>query len=913
MKRFISLLLFTFLAFVFWVFIPLETYAEEASRTITDTSTHVLGNAGEAIDTTLIKVKGTFGEITLNQATLTSSDPAVTIAASSVTISQKGMFPIVMTYQSVTYNLNFFIKLTSEDEFVLYEEDFDYASGALPSSLQRFNNLGASGGSAAIDNGKLLLSPYTIVLFPSYLQGFTNYIIETDMRMTQAANTARWTSLMYRYQTENYYQMAVRQDATAGNGVEFAKRVNGGWNVAKTASYTQALDPATFYNLKVDIKDATVKQYINDTLLMTYESAFDYKYGRIGVQADNATVYYDNVRITLPADYIEVERHQFQQISDVYQPSADVVAPATTITWFNMASQIANFKSQIRPATVIFRVNNNLEVVDQDGVVYQSVYDTLIELDGLIIPGFYLEDEETATLLADELKLFGILDAFVFSKDKDVIIAAREAHSLLRGVLIFEFDQEELTEDDLLDIRRETNRAEAVAAVLPIELVNRAKVEYLQQRLMTVWVQAGDDKVSHFAAILSGAQGIITQSYGQLYTKYIGFKENTHFRRPMMIAHRGLYAGAQSSAPENTIEAALASVERGADILELDVYLTSDYEVVIIHDSTTARTAPGYDSVNIQTSTLAQIKAVNLADPIGGRTDLKIPTLNEYFQALKGSGAVIFIEIKPTQQLLVHRVAALIEEYDMYDQAVMIAFAPQNIIDMKDIYPDLSNGLLTSSVLNADSVSGSMTNTLSTVIPIKSTLNPNYGALTKDFIEALIHRGVTVWPWTLNDYSVLNTYYNYGVNGITTDHISYYEDTFNRLHMSEYPSTVAWTDINDLKLEAYIETPKGQTYKYMPTYIIIDDGGTNVVFNAQGKVESIEQAGKVSMYASFDTYLPDGRKITLLTDIIQIDFLAEQVDEAQTPWGLIAGISSGVLVLGIGAVVLFTIKKRRVV
>jgi glycerophosphoryl diester phosphodiesterase len=913
MKKIVLSILVVLVALSFSLFSPVLVRAEEPSRTITETSTHVLGNVSEAIDLEKIKVKGTFGEIMLSQATLTSTDPNVTITPTTVTISEKGMHVVSMTYQSTTYNLHFFIKLAEEIEYTLYEEGFDYPSGALPNTLQRYNNLGASGGSAAIDNGRLLLSPYTIVLFPSYLQGFTNYIISADMRMTQAANTARWTSIMYRYQTENYYQMAIRQDATAGNGVEFAKRVNGGWNVARTASYSESLDPAKTYQLEVDIKDATVKQSINDTLLMTYESAFDYKYGRIGVQADNATVYYDNIKITLPEDYVEIERHQFQQIPDIYQAVDHVVAPATTVTWFNKVSQMAQFTSAITPATVIFRVNSNLDVIDEDQVVYQSVIDTLIEIDGTIIPGFYLEDESIATSLAEQLKLYGILDAFIFSKDKDVIIAAREEHSLLRGVLIFEFDQEELTEEDLLDIRRETNRAEAVAAVLPIDLVNRDQVEYLQQRLMTIWVQAGDDKVSHYKAILSGAQGIITQSYGQLYTRYNIFYENTHFRRPMMIAHRGLYAGAQSSAPENTIEAALASVERGADILELDVYLTSDYEVVIIHDSTTARTAPGYDSVNISTSTLAQVKAVNLSDPVGGREDLKIPTLNEYFQALKGSGAVIFIEIKPTQTLLVHRVAALIEEYGMYDQVVMIAFAPQNIIDMKDVYPDLSNGLLTSSVLNADSVSSSLTNTLSTVVPIKSTLNPNYGALTKAYIQALIHRGITVWPWTLNDYTVLNTYYNYGVNGITTDHISYYENTYNRLNMEAYPSVVKWEDISELKLVANIETPKGVTYKYMPTYTMIDDGGTGVVFNAKGEVESIEQAGTISMFASFDSYLPDGRKFTVLTDLIQIEFLAEEVVEPTTPWGLIAGISSSVVAVGIGIVVFITIKKRRVV
>jgi hypothetical protein len=131
--------------------------------------------------------------------------------------------------------------------------------------------------------------------------------------------------------------------------------------------------------------------------------------------------------------------------------------------------------------------------------------------------------------------------------------------------------------------------------------------------------------------------------------------------------------------------------------------------------------------------------------------------------------------------------------------------------------------------------------------------------------------------------------------------------------MADYPSVIEWKNISDLKLEAYIETPKGDTYKYMPTYTMIDDGGTGIVFNARGEVESIEQAGTISMYASFDSYLPDGRKFTVLTDLIQIEFLAEEVVEPTTPWGLIAGISSSVVAVGIGIVVFITIKKRRVV
>ncbi|HCB66272.1 MAG TPA: hypothetical protein DEP70_01670 [Acholeplasmataceae bacterium] len=537
----------------------------------------------------------------------------------------------------------------------------------------------------------------------------------------------------------------------------------------------------------------------------------------------------------------------------------------------------------------------------------------MVEIDGLVIPGFYIENQDLAVLVAEELKLFGILDVFVFSKDAESIIAAREIHSLIRGVLIFDFiDQEELTVEDLLDVRRETNRAQALAAVLPVDLVSRGQVEYLQQRLMTIWVQAADNDVSQYRAILSGAQGIITQNYENLFAKYELFPENTQVRRPMMIAHRGLYAGALSSAPENTIEAALASVEKGADILELDVYLTSDHEIVIIHDGSTARTAPDYTALTVSSSTLAQLKEVNLADPVSGRLDLKIPTLNEYFDALKGSGAVIFIEIKSVDSMLVHLVSLLIEEYDMYDQAVMISFGTQNIIDMNELYPDLSNGLLTSSVLNANSVPSSLTNAISTVVPIKSTLNTSYGALTSEFIKSVIHRGITVWPWTLNDYTELNSYYGYGVNGITTDNLGYYENTFNRINVKEYPGVVTWENRLTVKIETELQSPNGTTYAYRPEYIMIDDGGTGVVFDEYGKIESIEQPGILYMYATFDSYLPDGTKITVLTDIIEVEILAEVVEEPSS-LGLIIGISSGVLLLAAGTFVFITIKKRRVI
>ena len=74
-------------------------------------------------------------------------------------------------------------------------------------------------------NGRGDNSNGTGVLLPEYLGLFGNYKIEADMTHLDANNTGRWNSIMYRVQNNSYpyYQMGVRENATAANGVEFAE------------------------------------------------------------------------------------------------------------------------------------------------------------------------------------------------------------------------------------------------------------------------------------------------------------------------------------------------------------------------------------------------------------------------------------------------------------------------------------------------------------------------------------------------------------------------------------------------------------------------------------------------------------------------------------------------------------------
>ena len=108
-----------------------------------------------------------------------------------------------------------------------------------------------------------------------------------------------------------------------------------------------------------------------------------------------------------------------------------------------------------------------------------------------------------------------------------------------------------------------------------------------------------------------------------------------------VFAHRG-YSGKY---PENTMLAFREAEKVGADGIELDVQLTKDGQIVIIHDETLNRTTNGKGYV--KDYTLAELKALD-ASVIKGTefSPQRIPTLEEYCDWVKGTGLVTNVELK---------------------------------------------------------------------------------------------------------------------------------------------------------------------------------------------------------------------------------------------------------------------------
>ena len=153
------------------------------------------------------------------------------------------------------------------------------------------------------------------------------------------------------------------------------------------------------------------------------------------------------------------------------------------------------------------------------------------------------------------------------------------------------------------------------------------------------------------------------------------FEKNSEYN-PMFISHRGL----QSMGPENSFPAFKAAAERGAWAIETDFRMTADGHVVCIHDKTLDRTTDGNGPV--ADKTLAEIKSLKVL-PVNTKTvnklydyskfteeELKVPTMDEYFEICNSNGCVAFVELKEDKGVIDAMIKA-IEKYGMQDRCVI--------------------------------------------------------------------------------------------------------------------------------------------------------------------------------------------------------------------------------------------------
>ncbi len=158
----------------------------------------------------------------------------------------------------------------------------------------------------------------------------------------------------------------------------------------------------------------------------------------------------------------------------------------------------------------------------------------------------------------------------------------------------------------------------------------------------------------------------------------------------LVLAHRG----ASGYAPENTLPAFQKAIEQKADGFELDVQMTKDGEIVVIHDETIDRTSDGKGWV--KDYTLAELRKFNYNKTHPEYEHADIPTMREVFELVKPTNLVINIEIKtgivfyPIEEKLL----ALTKEFGMEERVFYSSFNHYTVKKIHELDPSTVVGFL---------------------------------------------------------------------------------------------------------------------------------------------------------------------------------------------------------------------------
>lgn len=161
----------------------------------------------------------------------------------------------------------------------------------------------------------------------------------------------------------------------------------------------------------------------------------------------------------------------------------------------------------------------------------------------------------------------------------------------------------------------------------------------------------------------------------------------------MIFAHRG-FSGYY---PENTLLAFAKAAECGvADGIELDIQLTKDGEIVIMHDETLDRTTNG--SGYLKDYTLAELKELSVGVNMKGFFPRQtIPTMREYFELIAPTKLITNIELKTSvfeYEGIEAKLVELVKEFGLEDRVWYSSFNHFTLERLQKIVPDAKCGLL---------------------------------------------------------------------------------------------------------------------------------------------------------------------------------------------------------------------------
>lgn len=240
-------------------------------------------------------------------------------------------------------------------------------------------------------------------------------------------------------------------------------------------------------------------------------------------------------------------------------------------------------------------------------------------------------------------------------------------------------------------------------------------------------------------------------------------------RSVLLVAHRG---GA-GLAPENTLASFKNGIALGADFIEMDVHLSKDGVVMVIHDPTLDRTTDAQGRVG--DFTMVELQAMNDAAKFPGATSKEpVPTLGQVLDLAKPANVRLEVEIKlgadgKPYPGIAQKTLDEINARGMLDRVKIMAFEFETLKEIRAIAPKaFTVALMTTDYFRRRSIDQPAA-IVDEVAPFANAIGVDKNFLTPQLTQEAHNRNLAVGVWTVDTEADMNKFIKMGVDGITTN------------------------------------------------------------------------------------------------------------------------------------------------
>lgn len=237
------------------------------------------------------------------------------------------------------------------------------------------------------------------------------------------------------------------------------------------------------------------------------------------------------------------------------------------------------------------------------------------------------------------------------------------------------------------------------------------------------------------------------------------WRRNKGEKYALLLGHRG----AMGLAPENTVTSIKMALEYNVDLFEIDVHLSNDKKIIVMHDEKVDRTTTGTGYISQLSS--KYIKSLDAGMKFSERfKGERVPFLEEIFELMKYNHVLLNIEIKNGPVFykgIEKQVIQLIDRYNYYERIIISSFDHYTLKTVKEINKNIYTGLLYGcNILNFEEYVEKLQ---------VAAVHPHYHWVTKELIKKMHKRNIAVNTWVVNDPQEYKKFSRMGVDSIGTN------------------------------------------------------------------------------------------------------------------------------------------------